>query len=149
MTESSEWWFEPFSIEVDGKPWAVKTDKVYLIGIQGESKLPTCQAPDETMADIQRILRLEPKKPQVASVESLREFLTGKEELVLVERVPLKAQLLLRIIEKVKKPEVSFWNASKQFHSGCLGLEAQPKLKAFLMGLVDVEGDPPAYPGPT
>ena len=39
------WWAKPFSVTVDGEPWAVVTDKkVFLVAIRGPNKLPAMRA---------------------------------------------------------------------------------------------------------
>lgn len=143
----TNWFAKPFSVEdADGKTWAVATDKASFIAIQGQTKLPRCTGPEDGVAEILRMIALEPKGRKTLAVEPLRAFLEGK-KLVQVVGVPVDAERLVRLIEKARKPEVDFWDASSEFRGKpCLGLVVGPKWKAFLMGFVDtVDGDVEVY----
>ena len=143
----ADWWEKPFSVEVDGQPWAVLTDKVWLIGIQGPNKLAPLKLPDVEQSVI-RMLQIKEKNPESTSVERLREFL-GTDEYAEVLGVPFNTGLLLRVILKVKTKEIEIWDATSSFFAyKCLGFSVKPKWKAFLMGVrnLDVEDAPlPVY----
>jgi hypothetical protein len=141
----ADWWEKPFKVEVDGQPWAVLTDRVFLIGIQGGNKLPLLEnAPPGILEGVLRMLRMKPEGLRTTPVESLREFLKTDEYAYLLG-VPLNTQRLLRVISKTKEPEIDLWDASKFFQTKCLGLVAQPKWRAFLMGVTGL-GDVPPVP---
>lgn len=145
MSSESDWWADPFSIDVDGTTWAVKTDKVYFIAIQGGSKLKACSASQPIQTEIVRMIRISPSKVRPTQAEALKVFLLEK-TYVSVFDIPLDAKRLTRVLMKVNKPELELWDASKEYHSPCLGLVMGLKWKAFLMGVLGVEEELAAYP---
>jgi len=139
----AEWWDKPFKAEVDGQTWAVLTDRVFLIGIQGGNKLPLLEnVPPSILEGVLRMLRMKPEGLRTTSVERLREFLKTDEYAYLLD-IPLNTQWLLRIISKTKEPEIDLWDASNLFETQCLGLVVQPKWRAFLMGVTGLVDVPP------
>jgi hypothetical protein len=144
---AADWWSKPFSFESEGKPWAVLTDKVLLIGIQQENTLPKLGAEPEDVRQVQRMLSAQPKAPQVTSIQRLKSFL-ATDDYATILGVSVDTERLTKILGKLKQSsEVSLWDASSpHFVHKTLGLVAQDgKWKAFLMGVKHTWKDLPSY----
>jgi hypothetical protein len=144
---AADWWAKPFSFESEGKSWAVLTDKVVLIGIQQENKLPKLEADPCDERQVQRMLSAQPKAPQVTNIQRLKSFLATDEYATILD-VSLNTVRLIKILGKLKQSsEVSLWDASSpHFVHKTLGLVAQNgKWKAFLMGIKHTWTDLPVY----
>jgi hypothetical protein len=143
-----DWWDKPFSYDLEGKPWAVLTDKVLLIGIQQENKLPKLDGGDWFVADvIQKLLSAPPKNLRTTSVSKLKDFCTTDDYGTILE-FSVDLQRLTKILNKLKgASEVNLWDASASHLAyKTLGLEAQNgKWKAFLMGFKHQWTDVPVY----
>jgi hypothetical protein len=144
---AADWWAKPFSFESEGKSWAVLTDKVVLIGIQQENKLPKLDAEALDVRQIQRMLSATPKNPQVTNALRLKEFLT-KDDYASILGVDVDTERLTKILAKLRQSsEVNLWDASApHFVHKVLGLATQDgKWKAFLMGVKHSWKDLPVY----
>lgn len=141
----ANWWDKPFSVVVDGEPWAVLTDKVFLVAIQVENKLPPMKSPGQEERLVAQMIRMKPKDPKPTLKKRLEEILKT-DDYVSVLGFPVDTERLLRVLAKLKGTEtVSLWDAtSPTFSFRCLGL-VHEKWKAFVMGIKDTWGDLPTY----
>jgi hypothetical protein len=145
----ADWWEKPFSIEVDGEPWAVLTDKVFLVAIRGPNKLPALKQsvpPDQEDKAIAQMLRMKPKDPKPTSKERLISILET-DDYVSILGFPVDTERLLRVLNKLKGTDsVSLWDASGPlFAFKCLGLVSGEKWRAFVMGNKGKWPDLPVY----
>lgn len=142
---TSNWWEKPFSVVVDGAPWAVLTDKVFLIAIKGGNKLPPLSSPGQEEKLIAQMIRLGPKAPKPTDKGRLLEVLVT-DDYVSILGFPVDSGRLTRVLSKLKKSStVSLWDASgPMFSFKCLGL-VSGEWKAFVMGNRGKWNDLPIY----
>lgn len=140
------WWEKPFSVVVDDKPWAILTDKVFLVAIQVENKLPPLKSTGQEERTITTMLRMKLKDPKPTSKKRLEDLLKT-DEYVNVLGFPVDTERLLKVLSKLKNTDtVSLWDASGPlFGFKCLGLVHEDKWRAFVMGIKDSWGDLPTY----
>ena len=145
---ADDWWIKPFSFESEGKPWAVLTDKVCLIGMQQESTLPELEGAESCdMQQIQRMLSAQPKNPpQITEVRRLKDFLT-QDDFATILGVSVNSVRLTKILAKLREPQVGLWDASgPHFVHKTLGLVTPTgRFKAYLMGIRHTWTDLPVY----
>lgn len=143
----ANWWDGPFSTEVDGHPWAVLTNKVFLIGIRGPNKLAPLVNEPANLAVVHAILRLQPVNVRTANLAHVQAFATGH-PYVNILGVDVNTEFLLKSLSKVRKSkEVGLWEVKHSlFAWKCLGITASPDWRAVVMGVKGLEDDPaPVY----
>lgn len=129
----SDWWLQPFTIEVEGKVWFVTTDTFSLVGVQTIDSAPHLIADSPIREKIRSMLGAHPTDTHTTSVQRLLKFLRGLDH-ALVVGVPVQAPRLKQVLSKLEMQDVSLWQTNQGFVGPCLGLSA-PGWLAYVMGV--------------
>lgn len=138
------WVTQPFSVVTpDGTPWAVATDRSWLVAVKGDSSYPRGVIPGRPLFVILGLLQKVPEKPTLVDLQSLRSFAGEYEDKPWSEadpsgyilEVPVSLSRMAYLLRELPGENVQLWKTLLETREPCLVFESSGECKIFLMGL--------------